>query len=146
MGKLVARRTFLFLVLVTGFFAFGFQILRRWDDGLAEPRRLAGTESTAKDGSWEWHEFQFAEPCSAVSDKLSAWKEHWENGSRQFAMTDMEDRESGPRVWARDSEFRLNAPIFLAKGKNCAFAIGVHSDRSWIGRMVGAFKRMLHVS
>ena len=146
MRKHVAKRTSLYLLLITGIFALGFQILQRWDDGFAEPRRLAGIESTTRDGTWEWHEFQFAEPCSAVSDKLSAWKGHWETGARQFAMTDMEDRELGPTVWARDSEFSLNAPIVLAKGKNCAFAIGVHSNRSWIGRMVGAFKRMLHMS
>jgi len=120
--------------------------LRRWDDGLAEPRRLARMESTTRDETWEWHEFQFAEPCSVVSAKLAGWKESWENGNREFTMSDMEDREWGPTVWARDSEFSLNAPIVLAKGENCAFAIGVHSDRSWIGRMVKTFKRMLHMS
>lgn len=98
MGKQVAKRTSLFLLLITGIFALGFQILQRWDDGLGEPRRLAGMESTTIDESWEWHEFHFTEPCSAVSDKLGPWKEHWEKGSRKFVMSDMEDRESGPVV------------------------------------------------
>lgn len=114
--------------------------LRPHDDGLEDVRKAGGLEFVSREGALTWHEFQFVEPCSYVEPKLLAWKTRLESSSRDYQMTDIEDRENGPDEWASLAHFNLRAPMDLLPGRNCGFAIGLATSRTWLDTIRGWFR------
>jgi hypothetical protein len=116
-------------------------VLLRADDGLNELRERGALEFVS-DSTWTWHEFQFAEPCHALSPKLESWKARLEGSGRHFVMTDMEDRQTGPTVWARMPEFAMRPPLTLQAGRNCGFTVGLERTPPLLDRVIRSIRRL----
>jgi len=98
-------------------------------DPLAELRQMGATEFHSRYGTWSWHEFQFAESCSAVRPRLDRWKDTWITNEK-FQVTDLEDRERGPIVWAPSGNWSLRMPITFRPGRNCGLEVGFQPQPS----------------
>jgi len=112
------------------------------DDGLGELRERGALEFVS-DGTWTWHEFQFAEPCQVLSPKLESWKARLERSGQPFVMTDMEDRETGPTVWARMPEFAMRPPLQLRAGMYCGFTVGLEKKPPLLDRLTRSIRRLI---
>ena len=106
-------------------------------DPWRELRGLGGVQSTTRDGLWKWYDFQFPQPCRSISADLVTWKSKFASSNPGFMLTDLEDRDYGPEVFATLSELAVRPPPEFRPGMNCGFTVGVQQPKSWIETVRG---------